>query len=26
MYMKDFFIAEATIQKQHVNKRCFPGH
>jgi len=26
MYMKDLFIAEATIQKQHVNKRHFPGH
>jgi len=26
MYMKDLIIAEATIQKQHVNKRYFPGH
>jgi len=23
---KDVFIAEAAIQKQHVNKRYFPGH
>jgi len=26
MYMKDVFIAEATIQKQHVNKGYLPGH
>jgi len=26
MLMKDLFIAEATIKKQHVNKRYFPGH
>jgi len=26
MYTKDLFIAEATIQKQHVNERHFPGH
>jgi len=25
MYMKDLFLAEATIQKQHVIKRYFPG-
>jgi len=25
MYMKNVFIAEATIQKQHVNKRYLPG-
>jgi len=24
--MKDLFIAEATIKKQHVNKRYLPGH
>jgi len=24
--MKNLFIAEATIQKQHVNKRHLPGH
>jgi len=24
--MKDLFIAEATIQKQHVNERHLPGH
>jgi len=26
MYMKHLFIAEATIQKQHVNERHLPGH
>jgi len=26
MYTKDLFIAEATIQKQHVNERHSPGH
>jgi len=26
MYMKDLFIAEAAIQKQHVNERHLPGH
>jgi len=26
MYMKDLFVAEATIQKQHVNERHLPGH
>jgi len=26
MYMKYLFIAEATIQIQHVDKRHFPGH
>jgi len=26
MSMKDLFIAEATIQKQHVNERHLPGH
>jgi len=26
MDMKDLFIAEATIQKQHVNERRLPGH
>jgi len=26
MYTKDLFIAEATIQKQHVNERHLPGH
>jgi len=26
MYTKDSFIAEATIQKQHVNERDLPGH
>jgi len=26
MYMKDLFIAEATIQKQHVNEKHLPGH
>jgi len=24
--MKDLFVAEATIQKQHVNERHLPGH
>jgi len=24
--MKDLFIAEATIQKQHVKERHLPGH
>jgi len=26
MYIKDLFIAETTIQKQHVNERHLPGH
>jgi len=26
MYMKDLFIAEATIQKQNVNERHLLGH
>jgi len=26
MYMKDLFITEATIQKQHVNERHLRGH
>jgi len=26
MYMKDLFIAESKIQKQHVNERHLPGH
>jgi len=26
MYMKDLFIVEVTIQKQHVNKKHLPGH
>jgi len=26
MYMKDLFIAEATIKKQHVNEMHLPGH
>jgi len=26
MYMKNVFIAEATIQKQNVNERHLPGH
>jgi len=26
MYIKDLFIAEATIQKQHVNERHLLGH
>jgi len=26
MYMKNVLIAEATIQKQHANKRHLPGH
>jgi len=26
MYMKDLFIAEATIKKRHVNKSYFPRH
>jgi len=26
MYMKDLFIAEATIENQHVNERHLPGH
>jgi len=26
MYMKNLFIAEATIQKQNVNERHLPGH
>jgi len=26
MYMKDLFIAKATIQKQHVSGRHLPGH
>jgi len=25
MYLKNLFIAEATIQKQHVNERHLPG-
>jgi len=25
MYMKDVFIAETAIQRQHLNKRYFPG-
>jgi len=24
--MKDLFLAEVTIQKQHVNERHLPGH
>jgi len=24
--MKNLFIAEATIKKQHMNERHFPGH
>jgi len=26
MYMKDLFVAETTIQKQHVIERHLPGH
>jgi len=26
MYMKNLFIAEATIQKQNVNERHWPRH
>jgi len=26
VYTKDLFIAEATIQKQHVNEKYFLGH
>jgi len=26
MYTKDLFIAEVSIQKQHVNQKHLPGH